>query len=530
MPDIEQSRPRPTPSASKLGEFAVSGLAVYNARKLAAVGPFAAKREPGVVIIGAGVAGIATAVTLQRAGFNDFTILEKGSDVGGVWHWNRYPGLTCDIPSQLYQFSFAPKPDWTGLFAPGAEIQRYLREVVDRHDLNDHLRLNTEVGSASFDGSTWQITTSDGAELVADFLIAATGVLHHPFTPDIPGLDTFDGDAIHTARWDDGVVTDGRRIAVIGTGSTGVQVVSALQRKAAHISHFVRSPQWVMWAPTGLPQPAAVAKLLRRLPKVHRRLYDVLLWGSGILVDIATRPSWRRSLIQAYARWSLSAQIRNPVLRDRLTPDYEPFCKRQVMSSSYYRAISANNAELVTSPIERVTPRGIQTTDGREIDVDLLVLATGFHPHNYMRPMQLRGRDGISIDDAWAKGPRAYRMTAIPGFPNFFTVLGPNSPTGSISLQYSSELTARYITQWLRRFRDGEVDIVEVTEEATAKFNDDVGLALGPTVWNTGCNSWYLTDEGNVDLWPFDRKTMTEMLSRPDDRDYHITTREPTAR
>ena len=205
MPDIEQSRPRPTPSASKLGEFAVSGLAVYNARKLAAVGPFAAKREPRVVIIGAGVAGIATAVTLQRAGFNDFTILEKGSDVGGVWHWNRYPGLTCDIPSQLYQFSFAPKPDWTGLFAPGAEIQRYLREVVDRHDLNDHLRLNTEVGSASFDGSTWQITTSDGAELVADFLIAATGVLHHPFTPDIPGLDTFDGDAIHTARWDDGV-------------------------------------------------------------------------------------------------------------------------------------------------------------------------------------------------------------------------------------------------------------------------------------------------------------------------------------
>ena len=190
-----------------------------------------AKREPRVVIIGAGVAGIATAVTLQRAGFNDFTILEKGADVGGVWHWNRYPGLTCDIPSQLYQFSFAPKPDWTGLFAPGAEIQRYLREVVDRHDLNHHLRLNTEVGSASFDGSIWQITTSDGAELVADFLIAATGVLHHPFTPDIPGLDTFDGDVIHTARWDDGVVTDGRRIAVIGTGSTGVQVVSALQRR-----------------------------------------------------------------------------------------------------------------------------------------------------------------------------------------------------------------------------------------------------------------------------------------------------------
>lgn len=479
-------------------------------------------REPRVVIIGAGIAGIATAVTLQRAGFHDFTILEKGSDVGGVWHWNRYPGLTCDVPSQLYQFSFAPKPDWTGLFAPGAEIQRYLRDVIDGQGLAGRLRVNTEVTSGTFTGSTWRVTTSDGAELEADFLVAATGVLHHPFTPDIPGLDTFAGDVVHTARWNDGVVTDGRRIAVIGTGSTGVQVVSALQPEAARISHLVRSPQWVMWAPMRLRQPAAVSRLLQRLPGFHRKLYSVLLWGSGILADIATRPSWRRRLVQAYARWSLRTQVRSPDLRERLTPDYQPLCKRQVVSSSYYRAIRANNAELITASIERVTPHGIRLADGREIDIDLLVLATGFHTHNYMRPMQLRGRDGISIDDAWAKGPRAYRMTAIPGFPNLFTVLGPNSPTGSISLQYSSELTARYITHWLRRFREGDVDTVEVTEEATAKFNDDIGHALGPTVWNTGCNSWYLTDEGNVDLWPYDRKTMTAMLNRPDDRDYHI--------
>jgi cation diffusion facilitator CzcD-associated flavoprotein CzcO len=159
----------------------------------------------------------------------------------------------------------------------------------------------------------------------------------------------------------------------------------------------------------------------------------------------------------------------------------------------------------------------------------VLVFATGFQAHNYMRPMNLRGRDGVSIDDAWAKGPRAYRMTAIPGFPNFFTVLGPNSPTGSISLQYSAELTARYITQWLRRFRDGEVDTVEVTEEATTKFNDDVAAALGPTVWNTGCNSWYLTDEGNVDLWPYNRRIMSAMLAQPDDRDYHITRAVPAS-
>jgi cation diffusion facilitator CzcD-associated flavoprotein CzcO len=480
-------------------------------------------RQPRIVIIGAGIAGIATAVTLQHEGFHDFTILEKGTDVGGVWHWNRYPGLTCDVPSQLYQFSFAPKPDWTSLFAPGDEIQRYLRDVVDQFGLDDRLRLNAEVVSAVFTGSAWQIRTADGGELDADFVIAATGLLHHPFTPDIAGLDTFGGDVVHTARWDDDIVTEGRRIAVIGTGSTGVQVVSALQRKAAHISHFVRTPQWVMWAPMGLSQPAVFGAALRRLPDLHRFVYGKLLWASGILTDVATRPSWRRRLVQECARWSLRAQVRDRELRSRLTPDYQPLCKRQVVSASYYRALRGRNAELVTVPIERITPRGIRTADGREIDADVLVFATGFQTHNYMRPMNLRGRDGLSIDDAWAKGPRAYRMTAIPGFPNFFTVLGPNSPTGTISPQYPAELTARYITQWLQRFRDGEISTVEVTDEATTKFNDEVAAALGPTVWNTGCNSWYLTDEGNVDLWPYDRRTMTAMLTRPDDRDFHVT-------
>jgi cation diffusion facilitator CzcD-associated flavoprotein CzcO len=479
-------------------------------------------REPRIVIVGAGVAGIATAVTLQREGFHDFTILEKGADVGGVWYWNRYPGLTCDVPSQLYQFSFAPKPDWTGIFAPGGEIQRYLRDVIERFDLDKHLRLNSEVVSTEFTGSAWQIGTADGAELEADFVIAASGVLHHPFTPDIPGLDTFTGDVVHTARWVDEIATSGRRIAVIGNGSTGVQIVSALQRKASHIAHFVRTPQWVIWVPMRTSQPTVVGNILRRYPGMHRRLYDGLLWGSRILTDIATRPSWQRRLSQSYARWCLRLLVRDRRLRDRLTPDYQPFCKRQVISGSYYRAIQAKNAELVTAPIEEITPSGIRTADGREIEIDLLILATGFRAHNYMRPMNLRGRDGLDIDDAWAKGPRAYRMTAIPGFPNFFTVLGPNSPTGSVSLQYSAELTARYIAQWLRRFRAGEFDTVEVTEQATTTFNDDVATALGPTVWNTGCNSWYLTDEGNIDLWPYDRKTMTEMLAPPDDRDFHI--------
>jgi cation diffusion facilitator CzcD-associated flavoprotein CzcO len=228
-------------------------------------------------------------------------------------------------------------------------------------------------------------------------------------------------------------------------------------------------------------------------------------------------------MFQQLSRWTLRCQVRDPELRARMTPAYQPMCKRQLFSGSYYPAIQSPNAEFITEPIEEITPAGIRTADGTFHEVDIVVLATGFNAHNYMRPMNLVGRDGAGIEDVWAKGPRAYRTTAIPGFPNLFTVLGPNSSTGSISLQFSSELTARYIAQWLKRFRAGEFDTVEVTEAATTQFNDDVSESLRPTVWNSGCNSWYLTDEGNVDLWPFDRKTMVAMLAEPDARDFVVS-------
>jgi cation diffusion facilitator CzcD-associated flavoprotein CzcO len=485
-------------------------------------------RDPSIVIIGAGVAGIATAVAFKQAGFHDFVIVEKGSDVGGVWHWNRYPGLTCDVPSQLYQFSFAPKPDWTRIWAEGSEIQQYHRDVVAQFRLESHLMLDSEVTDAVHGDDGWSVTLADGRALRADFVIAATGVLHHPFTPDIPGRESFAGPAVHTARWDDSIVTAGKRIAVIGSGSTGVQIVSALQPEAATLVQFARTPQWVLWAPMRLPQSTLFGRLLAAVPALHHRIYGGGLWASGALADIVLRPTWRRRLVQRFARLSLRVQVRDPELRDKLTPDYQPLCKRQVLSGTYYRAITAGNAELVTESITEITPAGVRTTDGTEYKADVIVFATGFHPHNYMRPMNLRGRDGLTIDQAWANGPRAYRMTAIPGFPNLFTVLGPNSPTGSISLQYSAELTARYITRWLERFRDGEFETVEVTEEATTRFNDSVTEAIGPTVWNTGCNSWYFTDQRTIDLWPFDRRTMTQLLTEPDDHNFRITRTDQT--
>ncbi|BBZ22591.1 flavin-containing monooxygenase [Mycolicibacter hiberniae] len=482
------------------------------------------EREPRVLVVGAGIAGITTAHVLREQGFTDVTVLEKGSDVGGVWYWNRYPGLRCDVPSQIYQFGFAPKPDWQHAWATGAAIQRYHRDVVDRLGLAPLIRLDTEVSEARWDERRhWIVTTAAGEELDADFLICATGVLHHPFVPEIPGLADFAGPVVHTARWDDDLDTEGKRIAVIGTGSTGVQVVSALAPRAASIDHYVRSAQWILWAPTSLRQLPGVAAVLRRFPALHRALHRLLTFGgSGLLTDVTTRPTWRRRAVQAYARACLRIQVRDKALRAKLRPDYEPLCKRQVVSGSYYRAIRAGNVDVVTETITEVNPTGIRTADGTRRDTDVIVLATGFHAHNYMRPMGLCGRDRISIDDAWAKGPRAYRMTAIPGFPNLFTVLGPNSPTGSISLQYTSELTAGYIAQWLTKFRTGELTTVEVTEQATTRFNDAVAAAMVPTVWNTGCNSWYLTGSGAIDLWPFDRATLKKMFASPDPADFHL--------
>lgn len=395
---------------------------------------------PRVIVIGAGLAGITALQILTERGFTNVSVLEKASDVGGVWHWNRYPGLTCDVPSQLYQFRFALKADWTHIWADGSDIQQYHREVVESLGLGERIRFNTEVVAAQWDevSASWTLISTNGEEFEADVVVCATGVLHHPAVPVIPGLDDFTGHVVHTARWDDDIRTDGERIAVIGTGSTGVQIVSALQPRAASIAHYVRSPQWIMWAPMNLRQSAVLSAALKRFPAAHDVLYRALLRGSGILADIATRPSWRRRVVQAYARLCLRVQVRDPTLRTRLTPDYEPLCKRQVVSGTYYRAIQSDNAELVTDPIFEVTPTGIQTTEGSHRPADVIVLATGFESHNYMRPMQITGRDGLTLDKAWAGGPRAYRMTAIPGFPNLFTILGPNSPLGSISLQYSA--------------------------------------------------------------------------------------------
>lgn len=483
----------------------------------------ASHRTPRIVVIGAGMSGLAMGVKLKRAGHTDFVILEKGADVGGVWFWNDYPGLACDVPSLLYRYSFHTKPDWPGLFSRRDDILAYHREVADAHALWPHIRLNAEVTAARYRDGHWTVETSDGQRHDADFVVAATGVLHHPNYPDIAGLSTFGGDVVHTARWNRDLDLDGKRVAVIGNGSTGVQLTSALQPRTATLTLFQRSPQWVVWAPTGFRQPRVLTRLFTRVPAAAQLIFRIGLAASWLFTDLVINPGIKRRAVQAYARACLRL-VRDPALREQLRPDYVPFCKRQVVSGSYFRAIQQPNVSIVTDRIDHVDATGIITADGKRHDVDVVVLATGFQAHNYMRPMTISGRDGATIDTAWANGPSAFAMSAIPRFPNFFTILGPNSPVASIHLQTAAELTCDYVIDWLDRYARHELDTVEVTDSATADFNQKVRTALGPTVWNTGCNSWYLNDDGAVDLWPFDLKTMRRMLGSPNASDYHVTT------
>lgn len=479
------------------------------------------ERQPRVIVIGAGIAGVTTGVMLKRAGFDDFRIIEKAPRVGGVWEWNRYPGIACDVPSQIYQFSFNPNPRWSRVFAGGEEIREYIEDTATSCGLDPHISLGLQVESAQYQDGRWRVRTSDGAEDWCDFLVAATGLLHHPLVPDFPGRESFTGQVVHSARWDPSIETAGKRIAIIGNGSTGVQLLSALRDSAAGVTLYSRHPQWVIKAPTHLKQNPMLSKLLGA-PVIAPAAYKAGLFASGILADVTLNPTWRRRAVQKLARFQLR-QVRDEVLRETLRPDYEPLCKRQVISGSYHHAVQQPDVTVLRQGVRGFTPDGLIGEDGVERSADLVILATGFKTHNYMRPMELVGRDGVTIDDAWADGPRAYRMSAIPKFPNLFTVLGPNSPTGSISLQYTSELTARWIVQWLERWAAGEYQTVEVTERATDEFNDAVREAMPDTVWATGCNSWYFTEGGSIDLWPFTRRTMRAMLSKPEPEHFEFT-------
>ncbi|MFP5579743.1 MAG: flavin-containing monooxygenase [Acidimicrobiia bacterium] len=479
-------------------------------------------RELRVAVIGAGMAGIASVIELREAGITDVTVFEKAEEVGGTWRENTYPGIACDVPSHLYSYSFAPNPDWSHTFSPGEEIQRYFCQVAREHGVYDACRFGDEVTSLHHDDGRWTLTTAAGHRDTFDVVIAATGVLHHPNIPDLPGLGTFAGRAFHSARWDHDVTIDGARVGVIGTGSSAVQITAAVVDRVAHLDLFQRTPQWVMPV-DNTPYDEAQREAFRSDPALMRQARDGLgrAFADHFANAVIDADSPAMALIEEACRAHLE-QVADPELRARLTPDYRAACKRLIASGDFYDAIQRPNASLVTERIQAIEPAGVRTADGDLHELDVLVLATGFRVDRFLRPIDVRGRDGISLDDAWADRPSAHLALTVPGFPNLFLLNGPNGPVGNFSLIDVAELQLRYAIQLLDLLRAGAT-AVEPTREAAEAFEAARVEATKNTVWVTGCRSWYLDDRGIPAAWPWSIDHFREVMREPDLDQYEVT-------
>lgn len=474
-----------------------------------------------MAIIGAGMSGICMAIKLQDAGIDSFTVFEAADEVGGTWRDNTYPGLHCDVPSRYYAYSFALNPEWTRLLPPGAEIQRYFRTVADQRGLRAHIRFGTEVTAAEFRDGKWWVRTAAGDQPF-DVLVTATGVLRVPRYPDIPGAASFAGPAFHSSRWDHSVSLPDKRIGLIGTGSTGVQIVAELGGQVRGLDVFQRTAQWVMPWPN-LRYSSRTRAALRRWPALARPGY--WFWGAFVRNTFGRAPVQRglaRWMYSTLSRANLRLSVRNPELRRTLTPKDQPMCKRLIFAGHYYRSVQSPGVNVITAGIERIEPRGVRTDDGVLHELDLLVFATGFDARAYVRPMRIVGERGQTLDEAWADGPQAYRSVAVPGFPNLFILMGPHSPIGNNSLVPIAEDQVNYVMWWIEQIRAGRVSAVAPTESATKLYNEKLKAALPQTVWLTGCNSWYLGKDGLPELFPWPPQRFTELLSTPEPADFEV--------
>lgn len=467
------------------------------------------------------MAGILTAARLPEAGLTEFTVFEKSSGVGGTWRENTYPGLSCDVPSQLYSYSFAPSPSWSRHFSPGPEILSYLESVAEDRGVMRHVRLGDEVTSCTYAGGVWHIETAAGFEYESDMVVAATGVLHHPNVPELEGLGDFAGHVFHSARWDHAAPIDGARMGIVGTGSTSVQIVGAVVERVRRLSLFQRTPQWVLQQPN--PEYTDDERAMFGddpgiLAENRRQIAETFELFSAAVVDASSEMT---KLIEEACIRNLES-VTDPELRERLRPDYRPACKRLVIAPDFYKAIQHPNAELVTRGIERIERRGVITDDGTLHELDVLVLATGFKTDAFMRPMRVVGRDGVSLEDAWSPRPVAYLSVSIPDFPNFFMLNGPNGPVGNFSLIEVAELQLSYVLQLVELVRSGGYAEVSATHEALDEFERAREKASGNTVWVTGCKSWYLDDRGIPAVWPWPFADFRKAMSAPDLTAYEL--------
>jgi cation diffusion facilitator CzcD-associated flavoprotein CzcO len=476
-----------------------------------------------IAVIGAGASGIMAAIKLREAGQTDVTVFEKASSLGGTWRDNRYPGLSCDVPSLAYRYSFAANPDWSHAFAPGPEILAYLKEVARRYDVEPMIRFECEIVRAEHGDGRWRLTSSQGGEGDFDLVLTATGVLHHPVTPPLPGLETFAGRAFHTSRWDDAAELDGARVGIIGSGSTAVQIVTAITSRVKKLTLFQRTAQWVLPLPnpaTSEEERAGYRANPQRLDQELARLNDEQGTKFANAVVGANPGVYRTltTLCEAHL-----GSVRDPDLRRRLTPDHKVGCKRLVMSDGFYEAIQHPNAELIDAGIQAIEPAGVRTIDGTLHALDVLVLATGFNTHQFFRPMTVIGRGGRSLDEAWADRNEGYLGVMTPCLPNWFMIGGPNSPIGNFSWLQTAELQMGYILQLIDALVGGRAAEITPTERATADFNAALLAKVPDTIWASGCRSWYMDDKGHVASWPWTYETFLDRMAKPVLEDFELT-------
>ena len=457
-----------------------------------------------IAIIGAGFAGIGAAIKLLEAGIDSFTIFERASEIGGTWRDNTYPGAACDVESHVYSLSFEQNPSWTRRYATSSEIQAYLIGIVEKHGLRERMRLDTEILEARFDedAGVWNLTTSHGDTFRARAVIAGCGGLVDPSYPDIEGMAEFEGDMMHTARWNHDVDLAGKRVSVIGTGASAVQVVPSIAPIVALLTVFQRTPAWVV-AKFDRFYPAWLKRLLARVPFFLRASRFFKYWLSEMRGPIVFYNSKLLSTIGVLlSKWNLRRQVKDPELRKKLTPTFQFGCKRVLVSDDYWAAFEREDVELVTDSIERIEAKGVRTDDGTLHEADVIVLATGFKLGLATAPFPIIGRGGKTLDDAWAGGAVAYKGMTVSGFPNWFIMMGPNTGPGHTSVLVYTEAQISHAIQAFQKIMAEGLKYVDIRQDVQDRYNAGIQKRMKRMVWS-GCKSWYLNPDGtNHSLYP----------------------------
>jgi len=479
------------------------------------------------LIIGSGFAGLCAAIKLEEDGERDFVVIERGSDVGGTWRDNTYPGAACDVPSQLYSFSFALNPDWSSSYSPQPEIQAYLKKVAEKSGTLDRFVFDTSVQDAVWDEAEqrWTVTTSAGT-WSARTLISGAGGLSEPKMPEIEGIETFQGHLFHSALWDHDVDLAGKRVAIIGTGASSIQIVPELQKIVGSLDVYQRTAPWVI-PRNDRPYGDLEKKALRYVPGLQRAYRTGIYAAKEVTVPSFTLWPAISKPAQTAAIKNLKKGIKDPELREKVMPRFTFGCKRVLISNDYYPALAAENVDVVTDPIAKVTGSSIVTADGTEREIDVLIVATGFYTTELPIAHHVIGRNGVSLAEQWRDtGMTAYKGTTIPNFPNFFMVVGPNVGLGHSSMVFMIESQVAYVRDALKTMRKGGYTSVEVGQAETDQYNEALQKRMKRTVWSAGgCDSWYLDAHGkNTTLWPYSTIEFRRRLASFDADAYTLTT------